>query len=168
MAAAGMVRNIHKKRFTLVRERLQDSGTTIVDPPLPPVSTSGSKDEQPPKPVGGTRVTIWKTSYGRILSDSRTLYLFTREKGTKPDCYGDCAKAWPPLIAKGVPGATGDADSKLVGTTPRSDGKRQVTYGGHPVYYYAGESMPGQVLCQNVPEFGGIWLIVKPNGTAVQ
>jgi predicted lipoprotein with Yx(FWY)xxD motif len=118
----------------------------------------------------GTRVTVRKSDYGRILTDARghTLYLFTREPSAKSRCYGACATAWPPLLAKGTPGATGAARGKLVGTTRRRDGKRQLTYAGHPVYYYVGETKAGQVLCQNVAEFGGTWLVVNPDGTAVR
>jgi predicted lipoprotein with Yx(FWY)xxD motif len=58
--------------------------------------------------------------------------------------------------------------SRLIGTTTRADGKLQVTYAGHPLYYYVGDRRPRQILCQNVSEFGGVWLVVRPNGTFVR
>jgi predicted lipoprotein with Yx(FWY)xxD motif len=58
--------------------------------------------------------------------------------------------------------------SRLLGTTRRRDGKAQVTYGGHPLYYYEGDRSPGQILCQDVDEFGGTWLVVSPSGRAVR
>jgi predicted lipoprotein with Yx(FWY)xxD motif len=108
--------------------------------------------------------------YGRYLTDGagRTLYLFTRERGSASRCYGACARAWPPLLTRGRPDAGGGARSSLLGTTRRRDGSRQVTYGGHPVYYYFRERRAGQIFCQNVVEFGGTWLLVGPRGSAIR
>ena len=117
-----------------------------------------------------TTAKVGPSQFGRILTDGagRTLYVFTREKSSTSRCYGDCLKAWPPLIARGEPAGRGAAQQKLLGTTTRRDGTRQVTYGGHPVYHYIGETKAGQVLCQNVDEFGGTWLVVSPSGAAVR
>jgi predicted lipoprotein with Yx(FWY)xxD motif len=108
--------------------------------------------------------------YGRYLTDGagRTLYLFTRERGTASRCYGACARAWPPVLTRGTPRARGAARASLLGTTRRRDGSRQVTYGGHPVYYYFRERRAGQIFCQNVVEFGGTWLLVGPRGSAIR
>jgi predicted lipoprotein with Yx(FWY)xxD motif len=56
----------------------------------------------------------------------------------------------------------------LIATVRRADGSRQVTYANRPLYYYAGDRKPGQILCQNVPEFGGLWLVVRANGAPVR
>lgn len=108
-----------------------------------------------------------KTSYGTIIQDGRgrSLYLFTKDT-SKSKCYGDCARAWPPLIVKGTPKAKGSVKADLLGTVKRRNGKLQATYNGHPLYYYVGETKANQVLCQAVAEFGGIWYIVEPNGKA--
>ena len=95
----------------------------------------------------------------------QAIYLFDKETAGRPDCYGDCAVAWPPVLTTGTPQAAGDARADLLGTVPRDDGSTQVTYAGHPLYYYAHEA-PGQVLCHDVVEFGGRWLVVTPEGTA--
>jgi predicted lipoprotein with Yx(FWY)xxD motif len=94
----------------------------------------------------------------------QAIYLFEKETAGRPDCYGDCAAAWPPVLTTGEPQAAGEARADLLGTVPRDDGSTQVTYAGHPLYYYAHEG-PGQVLCHDVVEFGGRWLVVTPGGT---
>ncbi len=96
-----------------------------------------------------------------------TLYLFTREKSSESECYGECAKEWPPLLTDGKPVAKAGIKSDLLGTTKRNDGSLQVTYKDHPLYYYEGESEAGQIFCQAVESFGGIWYIVDPDGDEI-
>src|SRR4051812_25970150 len=116
-----------------------------------------------------TYVKLRKTRYGRILTDGRgrALYLFTKEKGKKPACYGACAAAWPVFHARGAPRAGKGVRQALLGSSPRSDGRRQMTYNGHPLYYYVTDKAPGQVTCQNVAEYGGTWLVIAPSGKAI-
>jgi predicted lipoprotein with Yx(FWY)xxD motif len=114
-------------------------------------------------------VVVKASSYGRILFDGRgfVLYGFTRDRRGRSRCTSACAKAWPPYVVKTRPRAgTGVAGAHL-GTIRRRDGRLQVTYFGHPLYYYVGERRPGQILCQNVTEFGGIWRVVRPSGRLV-
>src|SRR2546421_2589606 len=117
----------------------------------------------------GATVKVVSSQFGPIVADAhgQALYLFTKEKSSQSRCYGRCANSWPPPITKGRPSGRSGARSMLLGTTRRSDGKLQLTYAGHPLYYYRGDS-PGRVLCQDVNEFGGLWLVVRPNGTAVR
>ena len=112
---------------------------------------------------------VRSTRYGKILvnGDGRALYLFTRETTSKPRCYGTCAQAWPPFFTRGKPRAGTGAKGSLVGSVERRGGKRQVTYNGHPVYYYVTDRRPGQVTCQDIDEFGGTWLVVAPDGNAI-
>ena len=116
----------------------------------------------------GKVVKVVSSDYGRVLADKKdeAFYLFDKEKGKKSLCYGACARAWPLVITKGKPKARGAAKASLLGTTRRKNGKLQVTYKGHPLYYYVDDS-PGVILCQDVAEFGGLWLVVKPNGNPV-
>jgi predicted lipoprotein with Yx(FWY)xxD motif len=116
-----------------------------------------------------TTVKVMRTRYGRILvnGNGRALYLFTRERGTTPRCYGPCADAWPVFYARGRVRAGRGANRRQIGTTRRRDGRRQVTYKGHPLYYYVTDRKPGQVTCQDVVEFGGTWLVVAPSGNAI-
>jgi predicted lipoprotein with Yx(FWY)xxD motif len=106
-----------------------------------------------------------KSDFGTILHDTsgQPIYLFDAESGNRPKCYDDCAKAWPPVLTSGAPRAKGAVRADLLGTTHRSDGSTQITYAGHPLYFYAHEGK-FQVLCHNVEEFGGTWLAVQPNG----
>jgi predicted lipoprotein with Yx(FWY)xxD motif len=111
------------------------------------------------------------TAYGRALTDRRgfALYLFTHDTSRRSTCYGACAAAWPPYIVRRRPTTAGrGARSSLLGAVRRNDGRLQVTYAGHPLYYYVGDRRPGQVLCQAVPEFGGTWYVVAPDGRAIR
>jgi predicted lipoprotein with Yx(FWY)xxD motif len=111
-------------------------------------------------------VGVAKSSLGSILVDSsgRTLYLFKADVGDKSACAGACASAWPPLLATGKPTAgTGVTASKL-GTITRSDGKRQVTYNGHPLYTFIKDTKPGQTTGQGVTAFGAAWFAMTPAG----
>src|SRR3954452_20699703 len=109
-----------------------------------------------------TTVKVHPSRYGRILVDGagRTLYLFTRDRSGKSRCYGACARAWPPLLTRAEPRTAGDADTAKLGTPPRRAGKTQVTFAGHPLYRYVGDRKAGQILFQDVDEFGGTWLVV--------
>jgi predicted lipoprotein with Yx(FWY)xxD motif len=109
------------------------------------------------------------SSYGRILFDGRgfVLYGFTRDPRGKSACSGACAKAWPPYLVKTRPRVAAGVKARLLGTTRRADGTVQVTYAGRALYYYVGDRRPGQVLCQNVSEFGGIWRVIRPTGALV-
>jgi predicted lipoprotein with Yx(FWY)xxD motif len=115
-------------------------------------------------------LTARNSDYGRILFDgsNRALYAFTRDRrGAPSTCYGACAAAWPPYIVSGKLTAGTGTKRSLFGTTRRRNGKRQLTYRGWPLYYYAHDPV-GQVLCQNVSEFGGLWLVVRPSGLLVR
>ncbi|MFL5917735.1 MAG: hypothetical protein ACJ74X_03330 [Gaiellaceae bacterium] len=109
------------------------------------------------------------SSYGRILFDGRgfVLYGFTRDPRGKSACSGSCATAWPPYLVKSRPHAGAGAARRLLGTTRRRDRSLQATYAGRPLYYYVGDRKPGQILCQNVLEFGGVWRVVRPSGGLV-
>jgi len=120
--------------------------------------------------MGRASVQAHASKYGSILFDGRgfVLYAFTADRGGKSACKGACAKAWPPFLTTGAPRALkGIAGAKL-GTIERADGTAQVAYAGHPLYYYVGDRKAGQILCQNVPEFGGLWLVVGSKGALVK
>ena len=119
--------------------------------------------------AGGAAVVVAKSPLGRILVDGKgiTLYDFVQDKGTKSTCYGACAALWPPLITKGKPIAGHGARASLLGTTKRKDGKLEVTYNGHPLYYFVTDRKPGQTTGQGLNQFGGPWWVLSPAGKEI-
>ena len=119
--------------------------------------------------TSGPTVNVRSTSLGKILVDSkgRTLYLFEKDTGPKSTCSGACASAWPPFRTSGKPKAGSGVTTSLLGTTARSDGNDEVTYNGHPLYYYAGDQKPGDTNGQNLDQFGAEWYVLSPAGTKV-
>lgn len=110
------------------------------------------------------------SSFGKVLFDGRgfAVYAFTRDHGQSA-CYGACAKAWPPYFApNGVLSTAGAVQRALLGTVKRRNGRRQITYAGKPLYFYVGDRKPRQILCQDVVEFGGRWLVLRASGKLVR
>jgi predicted lipoprotein with Yx(FWY)xxD motif len=113
-------------------------------------------------------VSLHRTAVGNVLvgANGHTVYLFTADKGAKSACYGQCAGVWPPLIAAKPTVGSGLSTSKL-GTTKRRDGKLQVTYGGHPLYYFAPDKKAGDIHGQGIRHFGGAWWVVSAAGVKI-
>jgi predicted lipoprotein with Yx(FWY)xxD motif len=125
-----------------------------------------------PKTSSGAAATIGvasNDSLGKILVDSqgRTVYLFQKDTGSTSTCSGECAVDWPPVTAKGKPTVGNGLTASKVGTTKRSDGSRQVTYNGHPLYLFEGDHNPGDVNGQAVNAFGAAWYVVSPAGAEI-
>jgi predicted lipoprotein with Yx(FWY)xxD motif len=122
-------------------------------------------------PREGTQptLTVKSSRFGKVLFDGRgyVLYAFTRD-GRRSTCYGACAKAWPVYYAKAGLVAGLGVKRALLATTTRRDGRRQISYAGLPLYYWAGDTKPGRIGCQNATEFGGTWLVVRPSGRLVR
>jgi predicted lipoprotein with Yx(FWY)xxD motif len=137
--------------------------------PGPSGSASAGAPVAQPTAKRGTTIKVEKTEYGKALVNGagKAVYLFDIEEGPTAECYDDCATAWPPVLTKGKPVAGDGAKQGKLGTTTRKDGSRQVTYAGHPLYFYVHDT-PDEILCQDVVEFGGRWLLVRPNGTALR
>jgi predicted lipoprotein with Yx(FWY)xxD motif len=131
-------------------------------------STTAAKPAGSPRPA--SVVATSTSSLGTFLVDAkgRALYLWDADHGAKSACSGDCATAWPPLTTTVTPKASGKAKSSLLGTTTRADGSREVTYAGHPLYSYAGDSGAGQTNGQGSDSFGSPWWVVSPAGKAIQ
>ncbi|MFB7480560.1 hypothetical protein ACFUEM_11415 [Streptomyces anulatus] len=107
---------------------------------------------------------------GSILVDDKgnTLYLFLADTKNKSNCTGACAKAWPPFLTKGTAKVGNGVDKKLLGTTTRSGGDEQVTYNGHPLYYYVNDKKPGQTNGQALNQFGAEWYVLNTKGDKVE
>jgi predicted lipoprotein with Yx(FWY)xxD motif len=118
----------------------------------------------------GAALTVRSGDLGRFLVDGqgRTLYLFERDTGTMSTCSGGCATVWPPATTTGKPQAGKNVNAALVGSTKRSDGQSQITYNGHPLYRYTGDSAAGDTNGQDLDQFGGSWYIVSPAGKKIE
>jgi predicted lipoprotein with Yx(FWY)xxD motif len=105
---------------------------------------------------------------GKVLVDSkgRTVYLFQKDTGSMSTCSGACATDWPPVTTSGKLTAGDGVTKSMLGTANRSDGTKQVTYNGHPLYLYVGDQKPGDANGQNVNAFGALWYVVSPSGSA--
>jgi predicted lipoprotein with Yx(FWY)xxD motif len=123
-----------------------------------------------PARTSASAIAVRASAYGKILFDGRgfALYAFTKDRRGASRCSGACAKAWPPFIVTGYALARAGARRYLIGTVKRADGRLQATYAGRPLYYYVGDRRPGQVLCQDVAEFGGTWLVLRASGRLVR
>ncbi|HEX5797855.1 MAG TPA: hypothetical protein VFX79_00725 [Candidatus Saccharimonadales bacterium] len=129
------------------------------------VEQRNNSPEDEEKETTGTVITTGDSEFGTMLfnDEGQAIYIWELEESTKAECYGDCAQEWPPVLTDGAPQAAGSADNELLGTTERTDGSTQVTYNGHPLYYYAHEEA-GEVKCHNVSTHGGLWWVIKPSG----
>jgi len=118
---------------------------------------------------GATVITTASSSAGTFLTNGsgRAVYLWVKDTGGTSACTGACAGAWPPVTATGTVTASGSAKSSDLGTITRSDGTKQVTYDGHPLYYFSGDSGAGTASGQGSDGFGAKWWLVAPSGSDV-
>lgn len=125
-----------------------------------------------PKSDGGPATLKLSSSANRTyLADGQghTLYLFEKDDGGESYCNGACAAVWPPLETSSSPQATGGLDASALGTITRDDGDKQVTYHGHPLYYYAADaSSPGKTKGEDVDQFGSTWYLVNAGGKSIE
>jgi predicted lipoprotein with Yx(FWY)xxD motif len=133
------------------------SSSTSSQPSTPAASKSGS-------------VSVGSTSTGKVLvgPNGRTLYLFEKDTGGKSACSGSCAMTWPPLTTSGKPTAGSGVDSAKLSVTKRSDGKSQVVYAGHPLYFFTGDAKSGDANGQGSKAFGAEWYVVSASGSKVE
>ena len=154
-----------KRKITLFIAAALLSGVVLVAAAFG--GTSSTARAGAPK---GTLVALGKTALGKVLVDARgrTLYLFEKDKRGVSACFGACATYWPPLLspAKARPGS--GVRASLLGMTRRANGKRQVTYAGHPLYTYAGDTKAGQTTGEGLTNFGASWDVVSASGRAVE
>lgn len=141
------------------------SPSAAAAPPAYP-SAPGTAGRAP----AGVLIETRSTSLGTVLVDSngRTLYLFEKDKGSSSTCYGSCATSWPPITTSGTARAGSGITLSLLGATKRMDGTSQINYNGHPLYYYAGDSSPGQTTGEGLNQFGARWFVLSPSGNALE
>jgi predicted lipoprotein with Yx(FWY)xxD motif len=127
-----------------------------------PASTTGASG-------AGTIVQAHTSSLGRLLTDGngRTLYLFEADKPNVSKLSGAGLSIWPPFAATGKPQAKSGALAAKIATITGVDGKPQVTYDRHPLYYYVGDTKPGQTSGQALNQFGAEWYVLAPSGNKI-
>jgi predicted lipoprotein with Yx(FWY)xxD motif len=127
-----------------------------------PASTTGAGR-------GGTIIQARSSSLGRVLTDGhgRTLYLFEADKPNVSKLSRAGLSIWPPVAASDKPEAKSGALAAKLGTITGVDGKPQVTYDRHPLYYYVGDTKPGQTSGQALDQFGAEWYVLAPGGNKI-
>ncbi|HUZ86595.1 MAG TPA: hypothetical protein VNF26_06540 [Candidatus Baltobacterales bacterium] len=132
--------------------------------------TASNPSPSPSPAATGTIIAVAaNTTHGQILVDGKgmTVYLFVADTGTSSTCYTSCATIWPPVLTDGAPQAGAGVDKSLLGTTTRTDGKIEVTYAGHPLYYFFKDKAAGDTTGQGVNGFGALWWVMSPAGAAI-
>jgi predicted lipoprotein with Yx(FWY)xxD motif len=115
--------------------------------------------------AAGTKITAASSRFGTMLwgPERQAIYVFERDGRNRSRCYGECVSAWPPVYTRGAPVPGSGVRRSLLGTTRRRNGRRQVTYRGRPLYYYAHEDAR-EVRCHDVFLNGGTWWVIGPDG----
>jgi predicted lipoprotein with Yx(FWY)xxD motif len=155
---------------TACSSSLSSNGSTQA----PVASSATARPSSPAAASSGTAaMTIGLQSVsgidGKILADGqgRALYLFTADKSSTSTCTGACAAAWPPVTASAMPMAGGGVSQSMLGTTKRADGTEQLTYNGHPLYYFSADTGSGMAKGQGLKAFGSDWYVVNAKGSKI-
>jgi predicted lipoprotein with Yx(FWY)xxD motif len=141
----------------------------VASTPAAAAAASGAASSAGASGSGSTVITTATSSGSTFLTDAsgRAVYLWVKDTGGTSACSGACAGAWPPVTASGTVTASGSAVASDLGTITRSDGSKQVTYDGHPLYYFSGDSGAGTASGQGSDGFGAKWWLVSPSGSDV-
>jgi predicted lipoprotein with Yx(FWY)xxD motif len=141
-----------------------DGGATTAPTTAP---TAAPASAEPTAAAGGATVELAETSLGSVLADGtgRILYVFTDDTAGVSNCSGDCLANWPALVSEGAPTLGEGLDAADFGSITRDDGGTQITVNGLPLYYFAGDTAPGQTNGQGV---GGKWYVIGADGAMIQ
>ena len=143
-------------------------GAPTASPSVAPVVAPSANPT--PEVASGTTIGVGTTRLGQGLvgGTGRTVYLFAADSGTKSACNSSaCVQYWPPVLTAGAPQAGAGGNASLLGTTTREDGTTEVTYAGHPLYYFLSDKAAGDVTGQGVNGFGGPWYVISPSGVQI-
>jgi uncharacterized protein (TIGR03118 family) len=153
-----------KRKITLFIATAALSGAVLVTAAFG--DTSSASPERASK---GALVALRQTGLGNVLVDARghTLYLFGKDTHGRSACNAACAAYWPPLLSSAKPRAGRGVRASLLGVTKRTDGKRQVTYAGHPLYTFVGDTKAGQTTGEGLSNYGAVWEVVAASGRAI-
>jgi predicted lipoprotein with Yx(FWY)xxD motif len=133
-------------------------------------SSTAAASPSPSPAASGEKIAVaTNAKLGQMLVDDKgmAVYLFVADSGTSSTCYTTCATIWPPVLTTGAPQVGAGAQASLLGTTTRTDGKVEVTYAGHPLYYFVQDKAAGDATGQGINGFGGLWWVLSPSGTAI-
>ena len=154
-----------KRKITFLIAAAALCGTLLVTAAFGATSSASS-----PQAAKGAVVALGKTPLGKVLVDARghTLYLFDKDTRGRSACNGACVAYWPPLLSTARPRAAQGVHASLLGVIKRADGKRQVTYAGHPLYAFFGDKRAGQTNGEGLTDFGAAWDAVAAGGRSVE
>lgn len=143
-----------------------EQDTAAAEPATSAAEEATSAAEETAAEAGGAVVAVNAADAGDILVDGegRTLYRFLNDAEGESTCVDACLDNWPVLGVEGEPEAGDGADAAALGTLERDDGTTQVTYGGFPLYYFAGDTAPGDTNGHGV---GDVWYLVAPDGSTI-
>jgi predicted lipoprotein with Yx(FWY)xxD motif len=154
------------------------SSTTSAPASTSPATSSSATSTSTPASTtaaGGTGVAV-SIKHGKLGKPAKaytflgagpkqlTVYVWDADTGSKSTCYGACATVWPPVTTTGMPQISGGVSSAMLGTTKRTDGTTQLTYNGHPLYYFAKDGDSGDAYGEGSKAFGAGWYVMMPNG----
>src|SRR5713101_1087086 len=144
-----------------MKSRLLFAGAMVASVLVAACGSSSPSKSASPSPAAATIAVATNSKLGQIMVDGKgiTVYLFVKDTGQSSTCYTSCAQVGPPQAGTG-------ATASLRGTTTRTDGKVEVTYAGHPLYYFVSDKQPGDATGQGVDNFGGLWWVLAPSGAA--
>ena len=134
-------------------------------------AAAGCGSAMPGSNGGSATLKLTSSPQGGFLVDQggHSLYLFEKDEGGESYCNGACAAVWPPLETNTKPQAGSGIDAAALDTIKRDDGDMQVTYHGHPLYYYAADaSKPGKTKGEDIEQFGAGWYLVNAGGRKVE
>jgi predicted lipoprotein with Yx(FWY)xxD motif len=152
----------------------EQSTATTASTPASSATTAASGAPQTSGASAGGVATVSVAHSGELGSilvagpKQKTVYLFAADKGPMSTCSSACAEVWPPVTTTGAPKAAGGANAADLGTITRSDGTKQVTYKGHPLYYYVGDGTSDETSGQGINSFGAPWYVLTPSGSEVK
>jgi predicted lipoprotein with Yx(FWY)xxD motif len=146
-----------------------NSSTSSTAAAAQPAASTATSSTTSSSESGAESVGTAKGSAGTYLTadEGRAVYLWVADTGNKSSCSGACAKVWPPVETKGTPKAEDGVTASDLGTTTRADGSEQVTYKGHPLYYFVADKSKGATKGQGSDSFGAKWWLVAPSGDAI-
>jgi predicted lipoprotein with Yx(FWY)xxD motif len=133
------------------------------------IATGGSSSNAAPRVAPGAAIGVKQTALGKTLVDAsgRSVYLFEGDKPNRSTLSQAGLAEWPAFTSTATPMATGGVDAARIGTIAGPAGGRQVTYNGHPLYYFVGDRTPGSVSGQRLNDFGAVWYVLSASGNAV-